>query len=48
MQQATDCNSVLVHDDDLGAISGLGENSVSRLLNSESHCPLMLAVDRNS
>jgi hypothetical protein len=33
MQQATDCDMVLVHDDDLGTIGGLG-HSVSGLLNS--------------
>jgi hypothetical protein len=39
MQQATDCDSVLVHDDDLGRIGGLGDNSVSELLNSNRISP---------
>ena len=39
MQQATDCDSVLVHDDDLGRIGGLGDNSVSGILNSNHISP---------
>lgn len=34
MQQASDCDIVLAHDDDLVTINGLGHNSVSGLLNS--------------
>lgn len=47
MQHATDCDTVLVHDDDLGVIGGLGHDSVSRLLYSNYIVP-SLAVDRNS
>ena len=39
MQQATDCDTVLVHDDDLGAIDGLGLDSVRGLLNSNHAVP---------
>jgi len=39
MQQATDCDMVLVHDDDLGTIGGLGHDSVSGLLNSNHIVP---------
>jgi hypothetical protein len=49
MQQATDCDVALVHDDDLGAIGGLGHDSVSGLLNGNHIVPsCQLAVDRNS
>ena len=37
MQQATDCDIVLVHDDDLGTIGGLGHDSISGLLNTSNH-----------
>ena len=39
MQQATDCDTVLVHDDDLGAIGGLGHDSVSGLLSNNHIVP---------
>jgi hypothetical protein len=39
MQQATDCDTVLIHDDDLGTIDGLGHDSVSELLNSNHVAP---------
>ena len=39
MQQATDCDMVLVHDDDLGSIGGLGLDSVSGLFNSNRIAP---------
>jgi hypothetical protein len=39
MQQATDCDMVLVHDNDLGTIGGLGLDSVSRLLNNNKIVP---------
>ena len=39
MQQATDCDMVLVHDDDLVKISELGNDSVSRLLNGNHTVP---------
>jgi hypothetical protein len=34
MQQASDCDMVLAHDDDLVTIDGLGHDTVSGLLNS--------------
>ena len=34
MQQASDCDIVLVHDNDLVTIDGFGHDTVSRLLNS--------------
>ena len=39
MQKATDCDMVLVHDNDLGTIGGLGHDSVSGLLNSNHIVP---------
>lgn len=39
MQKATDCDMVLVHDHDLGAIDGLGHDSVSGFLNSNHIIP---------
>ena len=33
MQQASDCDMVLTHDDDLVTINGLGYDAVSGLLN---------------
>jgi hypothetical protein len=39
MQLATDCDMVLVHDDDLGMIGGLGHDSVSGLLNNDHIAP---------
>ena len=32
MQQTSDCDMVLAHDDDLVKIDGLGHDSVSRVL----------------
>jgi hypothetical protein len=40
MQKATDCDMVLVHDNDLVTIGGLGRDSVSGLLNSNHILPL--------
>ena len=34
MQQASDCDKILVHDDDLLMIDGIGNGTVSGLLNS--------------
>jgi hypothetical protein len=39
MQQASDCDMVLVHDDDLGTIDGLGHDSCEWLLNSSYIVP---------
>ena len=47
MQQASDCDMVLVHDDDLTKIDGLGHDSVSGLLNSSYIILLMSAVSGN-
>jgi hypothetical protein len=44
MQQASDCDKILVHDDDLLIIDGIGHDTVSRLLNSSRIVLLMLAV----
>jgi hypothetical protein len=48
MQQASDCDMVLAHDDDLVKIDGLGHDSVSGSLNSSCIVLLMSAVTRNS
>ena len=44
MQQASDCDMVLAHDDDLVKIDGLGHDSVSGSLNSSYIVLLMSAV----
>jgi hypothetical protein len=44
MQQASDCDKILVHDDDLLMIDGIGRGTVSGLLNSDRLVLLMLAV----
>ena len=47
MQQAPDCDKILVHDDDLLMIDGIGHGAVSGLLNSRGNILLMLAVTGN-
>jgi len=47
MQQASDCAKILVHDDDLLMIDGIGHGTVSGLLNSSRIVFLMLAVTGN-
>jgi hypothetical protein len=47
MQQASDCDMVLAHDDDLVKIDGLGHDSVSGFLNSSYIALLMSAVTGN-
>ena len=47
MQQASDCDIVVAHDDDLVTINGLGHDAVSGLSNYLLHCPLMWAVAGN-
>lgn len=44
IQQASDCNTILIHDDNLLMIDGTGHGTVSGLLNSSRIVPLMLAV----
>jgi hypothetical protein len=44
MQQASDCDKILVHDDDLLMIDGIGDGTVSGLLNSSHIVILKLAV----
>jgi hypothetical protein len=39
MQQASDCDIVLVHDNDLVMVNGLGLDTVSRLFNSSYIVP---------
>jgi hypothetical protein len=46
MQQASDCDMVLAHDNDLVAINGIGHGTVSGILNSE-YIVIMLAVTGN-
>jgi hypothetical protein len=46
MQQASDCDMVLTHDNDLVAINGIGHGAVSGILDSEC-VVLMLAVTGN-
>ena len=46
MQQASDCDMVLAHDDDLVEIDGLGHDSVSGFLNT-GHIVLISAVTGN-
>ena len=47
MQEASDCDMVLAHDDDLMKIDGLGHDSVSGVLNSSYIVLLMSAVTGN-
>jgi hypothetical protein len=47
IQQASDCDLMLAHDDDLVSIDGLGHDTVSGLLKLQLHCPLMLLVTGN-
>ena len=47
MQQAPDCDKILVHDDDLLMIDGIGHGTVSELLNSNHIVLLMSAVTGN-
>jgi hypothetical protein len=49
MQQASDCDKILVHDDDLLMIDGIGHGNVSGLLNGGGIgiVLLMLAVTGN-
>jgi hypothetical protein len=48
MQQAYDCDVVVVHDNDLVMINGMGHGTVSVLLNSSYMAFLMLAVTGSS
>jgi hypothetical protein len=41
MQQASDCEMVLAHDDDLVTFGGLSHDAVSGLFEVKLHCPLM-------
>ena len=49
MQQASDCDRMLVHDDDLVSIDGLGLGTVGGLLNSSyivrSHCQSLESLE---
>jgi hypothetical protein len=47
MQEASDCDMVLAHDDDLVKINGLGHDSVSGFLNSSYIVLLMLVATGN-
>jgi hypothetical protein len=47
MQQAPDCDKILVHDDDLLMIDGIGHGTVSGLLNSGGIVLLISAVTGN-
>jgi hypothetical protein len=44
IQQASDCDKILVHDDDLLMFDGIGRGTVSGLLSSSCIVLLMLAV----
>jgi hypothetical protein len=48
VQQASDCDMVLAHDNDLLAINGIGDDTVSEPLNSSYVVLLMFAVTGNS
>ena len=48
MQQASDCDKILVHDDDLLMIDGIGRGTVSGFLNSSPIVLLILAGTGNS
>ena len=43
MQQASDCDIVLAHDDDLETINGIGHGTVSGVLNS-CHITLFMST----
>ena len=49
IQQASDCDKILVHDNDLLSVDGIGHETVSELLNSNSSriVLLMLAATGN-
>jgi hypothetical protein len=47
MQQASDCDVVVVHDNDLVVINGIGHETVRGLLNSSIMVLLMLAATGN-
>jgi hypothetical protein len=47
MRQASDCGKILVHDEDLLMINGIGHGTVSGLLNSNRIVHLMSAVTGN-
>jgi hypothetical protein len=48
MQQVSDCDILLAHDNDLATIDGIGHDTVSGLLNSSCDIALlMLAVTGN-
>ena len=47
MQQVFDCDKILIHDDDLSMIDGIGHGTVSGLLDYNRIIPLMLAVTGN-
>jgi hypothetical protein len=47
MQQASDCDTVLAHDNDLVMIKEIGHDTVSGLLNSSHIVLLMLSVTGN-
>ena len=48
MQQAPDCDKILVHDDDLLMIDGIGHGTVSELLNSRGIVLLISTATGNS
>ena len=47
MQQASDCDKILIHDDDLLMIDGIGHGTVSELLDGGSDLFLILVVTGN-
>ena len=47
MKQASDCDKILVHDNDLLMIDGIGHGTVSGLLNSKPIVLLILSVTGN-
>ena len=47
MQQASDCDKILVHDDDLSMIDGIGHGTVGELVKSGCIVLLMLVVTGN-
>jgi hypothetical protein len=47
MQQASDCDMLVVHDNDLVTINGVGHGTVSGPMNSSYIVLLMLAVAGN-
>ena len=44
MQQVSDCDIVLAHDDDLVMVNGIGHDTVSVLLNRSYVGPLKLGI----